>query len=517
MFPWLTILGLLPLIGGLAMIFVRGTAAKQIGLAFSLVTLVLTIIVALTYSGGGKGFQLTEQATWIKAIGAHYALGLDGIGLTLLLLTAFLTPVVLIASWNDPDLPKPGEDPTAITHRWGAHVFVGLILAIEGFAIFAFTATDVFLFYLFFEVILIPMYFLIGGFGGARRSQVSAKFLLYGLLGGFVMLAAVIGLGVVSAQSGTPSYLLTDLTQLHLSTNVERWLFIGFMIAFAIKAPMVPFHTWLPDSIEQSTPGGAVMLTGVMDKLGTFAMIRFCLQLFPEASKWATPVVMVLAIISILYGALMAIGSKDILRLIGWTSISHFGFIVLGIFALTTQSTAGATFYMLNHGLSTAVWFFAAGFMMKRRGSRDISDFRGVVKLTPLLGGLLLFAVLSALALPGLSTFISEFMVLAGTFSRHPIYAVVATMGIVLAALYALIMYQRTATGVPTPAVTERFTRDLSGKERLALIPLVVVILVLGFFPKPMLQIINPTVTDTLTQHVGITDPQAHVSSEGGR
>jgi NADH-quinone oxidoreductase subunit M len=172
---------------------------------------------------------------------------------------------------------------------------------------------------------------------------------------------------------------------------------------------------------------------------------------------------------------------------------------------------------MLNHGLSTAVWFFAAGFMMKRRGSRDISDFRGVVKLTPLLGGLLLFAVLSALALPGLSTFISEFMVLAGTFSRHPIYAVVATMGIVLAALYALIMYQRTATGVPTPAVAERFTRDLSGKERLALIPLVVVILVLGFFPKPMLQIINPTVTDTLTQHVGITDPQAHVSSEGGR
>lgn len=516
MFPWLTILGLLPLIGGLAMLFVRGTAAKQTGLAFSLVTLVLAIVVAFTYNSGGTGFQLTEQATWIKSIGAHYALGLDGIGLTLVLLTAFLTPVVLIASWNDPDLPKPGEDATAITHRWGAHAFVGLILATEGFSIFAFTATDVFLFYLFFEVVLFPMYFLIGGFGGARRAYAAGKFLLFGLFGGFVMLAAVIGLGIVSAQAGTPSYLLTDLTHLHLSTGVERWLFIGFMIAFAIKAPMVPFHSWLPDSVEQSTPGGAVMLAGVMDKLGTFAMIRFCLQLFPDASKWATPVVMVLAIISIIYGALMAIGSKDLHRLIGWTSVSHFGFIVLGIFAFTTQSASGATFYMLNHGLSTAALFLAAGFMMKRRGSRDISDFGGVVKLTPLLGGMLLFGALSALSLPGMSSFISEFMVLAGTFSRHPIYAVVATIGIVLAVLYALIMYQRTATGQPTAAVTERFTVDLSGKERLALIPVAAVILILGFFPKPILSIINPTVTDTLSQHVGLTDPQSH-ASEGGR
>jgi NADH-quinone oxidoreductase subunit M len=514
-FPWLTIIGLLPLIGGLAMIFVRGTVAKQVGLAFSLVTLVLAIIVAISYRPRA-GFQFVENVTWIKAIGAHYALGLDGIGLTLLLLTAFLTPVVIIASWNDPDLPKPGEA-ESITHRWGAHVFIGLILAVEGFALFAFTATDVFLFYLFFEVILFPMYFLIGGFGGSRRGFAASKFLLFGLFGGFVMLAAVIGLGIVSAQAGTPSYLLTDLVNLHLPTNVERWLFIGFMVAFAIKAPMVPFHSWLPDSVEQSTPGGAVMLAGVMDKLGTFAMIRFCLQLFPEASKWATPVVMVLAIISIIYGALMAVGSRDLHRLIGWTSVSHFGFIVLGIFALTTQSATGATFYMLNHGLSTAALFFAAGFMIKRRGSRDISDFGGVVKLAPLLGGLLLFAALSALALPGMSNFISEFMVLAGTFSRHPAYAVVATIGIVLAALYALIMYQRTATGQPTPAVVEKFTTDLAGRERLALIPLAIVILVFGFFPKPFLTIINPTVTATLQQHVGVTDPQPHAGSEGGR
>ncbi len=516
MFPWLTVIGLLPLIGALAMLFVRGRTAKLTGLLFSLVTLVLAVVVAIGYSAGSTGgMQYVENVSWIPSIGAHYALGLDGIGLTLLLLTAFLTPVVLIAAWNDPDRPKPGEDAVAGTRRWGAHAYVGLILAVEGFALFAFTATDVFLFYLFFEVILFPMYFLIGGFGGSRRGPAATKFLLYGLFGGFVMLAAVIGLGIISAQAGTPSYLLSDLTQLNLGTGTERWLFIGFMIAFAIKAPMVPFHTWLPDSVEQSTPGGAVMLAGVMDKLGTFAMIRFCLQLFPDASRWATPVVLVLAVISVLYGALMAIGSKDLHRLIGWTSVSHFGFIVLGIFAFTSQSATGATFYMLNHGLSTAALFLAAGFMMSRRGSRDISDFGGMVKATPLLGGLLLFGALSALALPGMSSFISEFMVLAGTFTRHPVYAIIATFGIVLAALYALIMYQRTATGRPTAVVRERFTDDLVGRERLALIPLVIAILVFGFFPKPFLAIIEPTVAATL-QHVGVTDPQPQ-ATEGGR
>ncbi|HEY9294481.1 MAG TPA: NADH-quinone oxidoreductase subunit M [Microlunatus sp.] len=516
-FPWLTILGLLPLLGGLAMIFVRGSAAKMIGLLFSLVVLVISIVLAISYNVGG-GMQFTEQVTWIKAIGAHYALGLDGIGLTLVLLTAFLTPVVIIASWNDAELPHVGSATASgepVAAKWGPHTYVGLILAVEGFAMFAFLATDVFLFYLFFEVILIPMYFLIGGFGGTRRAFAAGKFLLFGLFGGFIMLAAVIGLGIISAQAGDPSYLLSDLVKINIDPTLERWLFIGFMIAFAIKAPMVPFHSWLPDSVEQNTPGGAIMLTGVMDKLGTFAMIRFCLQLFPEASKWATPVVMILALISIIYGALMAIGSKDLMRLIGWTSVSHFGFIVLGIFAFTSQSATGATFYMLNHGLSAAALFLAAGYMMKRRGSRDISDFGGVVKLTPLLGGLLMFAALTALGLPGLSTFISEFMVLAGTFSRHPTYAVIATIGIVLAALYALIMYQRTATGEPGEQVKENFTEDLVGRERLALIPLVLVILVFGFFPKPFLAIIEPTVTATL-QHVGVSDPQPNVT-EGGR
>ena len=260
-------------------------------------------------------------------------------------------------------------------------MFFALVLAVQSCALYLFLATDVFLFYVFFEVILIPMYFLIGGFGpGPRRTYAAAKFLIFGLLGGFVMLASIIGLYVQSARAGEPSYLLSTLSQLDFATATGRWLFIGFMFAFAIKAPLVPLHTWLPDAAEESTAGGATMMVGVMDKIGTFGMIRFCLGLFPEASQWATPVVLVLATISILYGAILAIGSRDIMRFIAYTSISHFGFIVLGIFAFTSQSLTGSTLYMLNHGMSTAALFVIAGYLdqasrvarhqrVRRRGS----------------------------------------------------------------------------------------------------------------------------------------------------
>ncbi len=519
MFPWLTVLGLLPLLGAVLTIVVKGTPGKAMALVFSLLTLVLAIVIAVQYAPGG-GMQFVEDIDWIKPLGAHYALGLDGIGLTLVLLTAVLAPIVMIASWTEAESPKPGEtglpEPGVKGGKWGPAAFMGLVLCIESFGLFAFTSIDVFLFYLFFEVILIPMYFLIGAFGGSRRSYAAGKFLLFGLFGGFIMLASVIGLYVISARAGTPSYLLSDLMQLQIGTVTGRWLFVGFMIAFAIKAPLVPFHSWMPDAAEQSTPGGAVLLAGVLDKIGTFGMIRFCLYLFPEASRWATPVVLVLATISILYGAIMAIGSKDLHRLIGWTSISHFGFIVLGIFAFTSQSMTGSTFYMLNHGLSTAALFLAAGFMIKRRNSRLVADFGGVQKVAPLLTGLLLFAGLSTMALPGLSSFVSEFMVLAGTFSRHPAYASIATVAIVLAALYVLIMYQRTATGPVSEGVAAHVKSDIGGRERLALAPLVVLIIVLGVFPKPILNLIEPSVGATMN-HVGVSDPQPAVAKEGGR
>jgi NADH-quinone oxidoreductase subunit M len=505
--PWLTVLALLPTLGAVVVLIGRSSAAKFVALATSLVTVVVAVVLTVGLRSGGD-LQLTEDAVWIRPLGAHYALGLDGIGATLVLLVSIVTPVVVLATWGDYDRQPAASSrrPAGEPARYDSKIFYALVLAVQTCALYLFLATDVFLFYVFFEVILVPMYFLIGGFGpGARRSYAAAKFLIFGLLGGFVMLASVIGLYVASAKVGTPSYLLSDLSSLTLGTGQERWLFIGFMFAFAIKAPLVPLHTWLPDAAEQSSPGGATMMVGVMDKIGTFGMIRFCLGLFPQASQWATPVVIVLAVLSIIYGAILAIGSKNLMRFVAYTSISHFGFIVLGIFVLTRQTLTGSTFYMLNHGLSTAALFLVAGYLIKRRGSADIADFGGVQKVAPIAAGLLLFAGLSTLSLPGLSSFVSEFMVLAGTFGKHPAYAAIATLAIVLAALYILVTYQRTMTGPVAPGVADTVT-EVTARERLAIAPLVVLILVLGLYPKPVLALIEPSTT-LLQTSVGVSDP----------
>ncbi|NEA36281.1 NADH-quinone oxidoreductase subunit M [Streptomyces sp. SID13031] len=503
---WLTLTLLLPLVGALVTMVVpkaKALLSKQVALAFSLVTLALTIVIAVGYHQNGAA-DYEENHTWIKAFGAHYALGLDGVGIVLVVLTALLTPIVLIASWND-----------AKTGRWSEKSFFAWILGLEALSIGVFSATDVFLFYVLFEATLIPMYFLIGGFGGAQRSYAAVKFLLYSLLGGLLMLASVVGLYVVSAKNGgDPSYLLSDLVKVDMSQNTERWLFLGFFFAFAVKAPMVPFHTWLPDAAAEATPGTSVLLVGILDKIGTFGMIRFCLGLFPEASKWATPVVLVLALISVLYGALVAIGQTDIKRLIAYTSISHFGFIVMGIFALTSQGLTGSTLYMFNHGLSTAALFLVAGYLISRRGSARIADYGGVEKVAPVLAGTFLFAGLSSLALPGLSPFISEFMVLAGTFSKHKVIAVIAVLGIVLAALYILIMYQRLMTGPVRDGIEK--LKDLNFREVFAITPLVVLIIGFGIYPKPIVDIIKPAVESTM-QRVGVTDPAPQVPVTEGQ
>nr|WP_203591072.1 NADH-quinone oxidoreductase subunit M [Streptomyces sp. SID13031] len=502
----MTLTLLLPLVGALVTMVVpkaKALLSKQVALAFSLVTLALTIVIAVGYHQNGAA-DYEENHTWIKAFGAHYALGLDGVGIVLVVLTALLTPIVLIASWND-----------AKTGRWSEKSFFAWILGLEALSIGVFSATDVFLFYVLFEATLIPMYFLIGGFGGAQRSYAAVKFLLYSLLGGLLMLASVVGLYVVSAKNGgDPSYLLSDLVKVDMSQNTERWLFLGFFFAFAVKAPMVPFHTWLPDAAAEATPGTSVLLVGILDKIGTFGMIRFCLGLFPEASKWATPVVLVLALISVLYGALVAIGQTDIKRLIAYTSISHFGFIVMGIFALTSQGLTGSTLYMFNHGLSTAALFLVAGYLISRRGSARIADYGGVEKVAPVLAGTFLFAGLSSLALPGLSPFISEFMVLAGTFSKHKVIAVIAVLGIVLAALYILIMYQRLMTGPVRDGIEK--LKDLNFREVFAITPLVVLIIGFGIYPKPIVDIIKPAVESTM-QRVGVTDPAPQVPVTEGQ
>jgi NADH-quinone oxidoreductase subunit M len=504
-FPWLTASLLLPIVGAVVVTLLPkrtdgGTLVKQVALGFSLATLALVAAIGIGFDVGGDRFQFVEEHQWIEAFGAHYALGVDGIGLTLLLLTAILTPVVILASWNDGD-----------GGRWSVNSFFAWMLALEGLALGVFAATDVFLFYVLFEATLIPIYFLIGGFGGARRAYAAVKFLLFSLLGGLLMLASVVGLYVVSADSDTgPTYLLSELAPItaELDAGIGRWLFLGFFVAFAIKAPMFPVHTWLPTAAAEATPGTSVLLVSILDKIGTFGMIRFCLGLFPEASQWATPVVLVLAVISVLYGALVAIGQRSIPRLIAYTSISHFGFIVMGIFALNSYGQVGSTLYMFNHGLSTAALFLVTGFLISRRRSQFIPDFGGVEKVAPVLAGIFLLAGLSSLSLPGLSPFISEFLVLVGTFAHNWWYAVFAVLGIVLAAIYILLMYQRTMTGPTAPAVVGM--KDLNLREVGALAPLVLLIVVLGFFPQPLTAIINPAVGHTLEQ-VGVTDPEPDV------
>jgi len=497
-FPWLTTIGLIPLVGALVVAFLPASLAeraKQIALGFSLVALLFTVGAALQFKAGSlQQFQLSELHPWIKTFGVSYAVGVDGIALVLIVMAAILVPVCVLAAWHD--VPEVGRR---------QQNYFALMLVLETFMIGVFAATDVFLFYVFFEAMLIPVYFLIGSYGGARRQYAAVKFLLYSLFGGLIMLVAVIAL-YHYGPGGAQGFLVQNLTGLHLDPTVGRLLFLGFFIAFAIKAPMFPVHTWLPDAATEARPATTVLLVGVLDKVGTYGMIRFGLQLFPEASKWATPAIIVLAVVSILYGALLAIGQTDIMRLIAYTSISHFGFIVLGIFALTSVGTAGSTLYMVNHGFTTAALFLVAAMLIRRRGSKRIPDYGGWQRVTPVLAGVFLLSGLSALALPGLNSFVSEFLVLVGTFQRYRVAAVVGTLGIILAALYVLLMYQRMMTG-PKPESVDG-TPDLSHRERWVVAPLILAFIVLGFYPKPVLDVINPAVDRTL-HYVGVTDPAA--------
>lgn len=511
-FPYLTVLGAIPLAGALLLALLpagRDELAKRVGLAFSLAALGVALAMSAAYDTGQAGFQFVETHSWIRQFGVHYALAVDGIALVLIDLTVVLVPVVLLASWQE------GRG-----RRFGVHSvrgFFALLLSLETLLVGVFAATDVFLFYVFFEAMLVPMYFLIGSFGGPQRSYASVKFLLYSLFGGLLMLAAVIGLYVASANRlphGT--FAIQALASLNLSHGVQVALFGGFFLAFAIKAPLWPFHTWLPDAGAEAPIGGAVLLVGVLDKVGTFGFIRYCIPLFPYASKLFAPYVIALAIVGILYGALVAIGQKDLKRLVSYTSVAHFGFIAMGVFAFTSQGGSGAVLYMVNHGLSTGALFLIVGFLIARRGSRNIEDYGGLSTPAPLLGGAFLLAGLSSLALPGLSTFVSEFLVLVGTFTRYGAAAVVATTGIVLAALYILIAYQRTMQG-PIKAGLES-VRDLSAREVLVIAPVLALIVFFGFYPKPLLDVITPSVTATYQlAHRGDPAPVVPTSAQGAR
>jgi NADH-quinone oxidoreductase subunit M len=514
-YPWLTTIALLPLVGSVIVILIpkhNAGLAKAVAFAFSLLTLGAVIAMALNFDANSQeAFQFTQSYAWIPTFGINFSFGVDGIALVLIALAATLVPVVILGGWDE-----------GLESQGSVKGYFALILVLESLMVGVFAATDVFLFYVFFEAMLIPVYFMIGRYGGPQRSYAAVKFLIYSLVGGLFMLASLIGLYVVSAQiTGTGTFDFTTLVGLDIDPDVQKLLFLGFFFAFAIKAPLWPFHTWLPDAASQAQPGTSVLLIGVLDKVGTFGMIRYCLEIFPAASTFYAPAVISIAVIGIFYGAFVALKQTDLRRLLAYSSISHFGFITLGIFVFTSAGHTGSMVYMVAHGLSTAGLFIVAGYLMARRGgSAQLSSFGGVNKVAPVLAGFFLIAALSSLALPGMVSFIGEFLVLLGAFQQYMWLGAVATVGIVITAAYVLRVYQKSMTGPLNPDCEGM--KDLNGREITALAPIALLIIVLGVFPAPLLNVINPAVDRVMTT-VGVSDPEVtfpilgeSVTSEGG-
>ncbi len=532
-FPFLLAMIVVPAVGAAvlaALPATRQALARGLAMAVSLLVLLLAVLATVAFDPGGARFQLTTSVSWIADFGVSFALGVDGIALVMLLLIGVLVPVVIGASWDE---QAAGTRSMRTYWAW--------LLLLESMMVGVFAATDVFLFYVFFEVMLIPMYFLIGSFGGPNRQYAAVKFFLYSLLGGLVMLASVIGLYVVSnSELGQGTFAFDALRQLDIDPGVQKLLFLGFFVAFAIKAPLVPFHTWLPDAGAEAPIGSAVLLVGVLDKVGTYGFLRYCLPLFPDASRDLAPLVLVLAVIGVLYAALVAMGQSDMKRLVSYTSIAHFGFIALGIFAFSTEAATGAVLYMVNHGIATGLLFLVVGIVISRGGSRQIRDYGGLAAKAPLLAGVFLLAGLASLALPGTNSFVSEFLVLIGSFPREPVFTILATTGIVLAALYILLMYQRVFHGpprgvlapppddaaptdgggstavltAPAPARTS-VLRDLSRRELAVLAPLVALVIGLGVYPQPLIDLIDPGVQATMSD-VGVDPGGSAPEAPGG-
>lgn len=448
---WIWILPLLPLLGsGLTFL------TRQAGVALS--TSVLTLAAGIVAVTGDRHIDVM----WMRDLGVHFALGLDGMGRLMVLLTVSLVPIVLISARKHPPM-------------WMAWALI-----LESTALGVFLAQDLFTFYMFFEATLIPAYFLIGLVGGPDRGRSAMKFLMYQIGGGLVLLGGLVGY----YAAGAHSYLLSDLHQVHLSSTAERWLFVSFFIAFAAKAPLVPLHTWLADTTEQATPATSILLVCILDKIGTFAMIRYCLGLFPDASRWATPVVLAIALISVVYGAVMALAQTNVLRLIGLTSLSHFGLITVGVFVGTETGLQGSISYMVNHGIVTGALLAVAAMVIGRTGTPELSAYAGLEGRAPRLAAGFLIAALATAGLPGLSQFVSEILVLIAGFGYSAWVGAFAVTSIVLAAAYGLWTYQRIFTG---PVTAREGIVDLHWVDGVVLAPLLIATIVFGVWPQPIL------------------------------
>ncbi len=462
-------------------------SSREIALATSLVTFALSLWLAAAYlqSPPVGGYSLYIAEPWIEALGIYYRVGLDGVSLVLILLTTLLTPICILCSWRD------------IKNR--RKEFMLLILLIEIGLNGAFGALDLFLFYVFWELMLIPMYFLVGVWGSSKRIMAATKLLLYTLFGSLLMLVAILYLYF----AGGKTFNLLQLYEVALTPNIQLYLFLAFALAFAIKVPLFPFHTWLPDAHTEAPTAGSILLAGVFLKVGTYGFYRFAMPLFPDAVVMIKPVILALIVIGIVGGALVSMVQPDIKRLIAYSSVSHLGFVMLGLFAANPEAVQGAVIQMINHGISTGALFLLFGMLYERTHSRAIADYSGLAKQMPIYTTCFLFASLSSIGLPGLNNFVGEFLILLGAFQTERLHAILSATAVIFAAVYLLWMIERVFFGparekIGADGVSVASLRDINGREALAFIPLLVLIVWLGVYPRTILDITKPSVTSFL-------------------
>ena len=477
---WLSLVTFLPVVGVVVLLAGRRLSddgARAAALVASLATFVASLGLLADFDASADGYQLVERATWFRSPNVQYLLGVDGVSLFLVLLTTFLVPVAILASWRVADRVR---------------LYLAAILALETATIGAFLALDLLLFFLFFEALLFPMYLLIGIWGYGRRVYAAVKFFLFTMFGSAFLLVAILVLYRASgALPDGATFDVRALADLELPTTTARWLFAAFFVAFAVKVPLFPLHTWLPDAHTEAPTAGSVLLAAVLLKLGAYGLVRFNLGLFPEASRTFATAIGVLAVIGIVYGAVVAIAQTDLKRLIAYSSVSHLGFVVIGIFAFTPEGMAGGILQMVNHGLSTGALFLLVGMVYERTHTRELGELGGTATTMPLLSAAFLFTALSSLGLPGLNNFVGEFLVITGTFASNRILGALAATGVVLGAIYLLWAYQRLAQG--TVPAAHAAHPDLSRRERAVLAPVLALMLVFGVAPRLLLDRIQPT------------------------
>ncbi len=491
-FPLLSTIIFLPLLGAiLGFLITSEELVKRMAVVTSTLTFLLCLILFFAFDPSTAAMQFFERYAWIPTLGITYEVGVDGVSLLLVVLTTFLMPLAMLASWD------------SINNR--TREFMICLLFLETGMVGVFAAVDLFLFYVFWEATLIPMYFLIGVWGGPQRIYAAVKFILYTMAGSLLMLVAILALYFLHRRAtGVATFNLFQLVGLDLSLSTQRWLFLAFFLAFAIKVPLFPFHTWLPDAHVEAPTAGSVILAGVLLKMGTYGFVRFCLPLFPQASVEAAWLIALLAVIGIIYGALMAFVQTDIKKLVAYSSVSHLGFVVLGIFAFNLQGLDGAVLQMVNHGLSTGALFLLVGMLYDRRHTRALAEFGGLAKVVPVFASFLLVVCLSSLGLPGLNGFVGEFLVLLGAFQSLPTYGVIGAVGVILSAVYLLWMYQRAMFGELTQE-SNKTLMDLTAREIAILVPVLLVIVWIGVYPQPLLQRMEAS-TKAVVERVIVVD-----------